>query len=147
MPKERASANTPALSRRTLLTALPASGMALALPAVAEPVDPIMPLYHEWYHARADWLRLADIVDDWDTEPMLTLWDRRFAAFEKLGDMTPCTMAGIAALADVLWKENGPHCRPDQPGFAELCSLPENKLISAIWKAASGKTGVPVWGV
>jgi len=36
MSKERACANGPAMSRRTLLTALPATGVALALPAAAE---------------------------------------------------------------------------------------------------------------
>lgn len=54
MTKERACANGPVMSRRTLLTALPATGAALALPAAAascEP-DPLVPLYHEWLEAR-----------------------------------------------------------------------------------------------
>lgn len=39
MTKDRACANSPTLSRRTLLTALPATGVALAMPSVARAIS------------------------------------------------------------------------------------------------------------
>ncbi|SMO34718.1 hypothetical protein SAMN06265173_101186 [Thalassovita litoralis] len=144
MTNERPRNTASPLSRRTLLTALPASGVALAFPVSAEPVDPIMPLYHEWHHASAEWLRLADF-DDWDGEPMQSLWDRKDAALERMLEIVPASTAGIAALAHVLWAEAGPVLRPDHEEYQSQCETIPNKLIGAIWKAASGKTGVPTF--
>lgn len=50
MPNDPACGNTPAMSRRTLLTALPASGVALTVPQIAQATTtdtPILRLFRE----------------------------------------------------------------------------------------------------
>ena len=51
MTEERACATAPALPRRTLLTALPATGLALAAPGTADPEEldsTISRIFQEW---------------------------------------------------------------------------------------------------
>lgn len=145
MTKERVCANGAAISRRNLLAALPASTLALSLPASAKQEDPILPLYRDWKLARKEWHRLSDMPgnENWDCPESLAADDRESAAFWAIVDMTPVSIEGIAALAHVLWINDGPNSRADDPDYPVECAWPGNKMIRAIWQAASGQDGLP----
>ncbi len=80
MTKDRACANSPAMSRRNLLAALPASGVALALPAHAQPTTPILRLFEQW---KVAWdiaeNRCADQELNAATDEMIALEDQMMA--------------------------------------------------------------------
>jgi hypothetical protein len=72
MTKERVCANTPTLSRRTLLTALPVAGVSFALPSPvfsAQPID-----RHAIWHAQFNHVRELWAVQDQDSQEAETLW-------------------------------------------------------------------------
>lgn len=143
------------LTRRALLADAAAAdpfvapataGVNKALVSAAEPEDPILPLYREWMAARIEWCRLSDLPGNgnWDSPESIAAEAREDAAFSAMVDMTPTGMAGIAALAVVLWDWSGPCSVPlDEAAFREQCDEPSNKLILAIWRAASGRNGLP----
>lgn len=135
------------ISRRSVLAALPASGAALALPAVAASVetDPILPLYREWAAALEERLRLLKIPgnESQDTPECNAAFERQWALFDAIVDLTPTTTAGIAAMAHVLFDQHGPVFREGTPDYEWEIQHPENKMIAAIWRAASSMDGLP----
>ncbi len=145
MTKERACANGTGLSRRTLLTMLPATAAALAFPASACPFDPILPLYREWCASRAEWLRLADMPGngDWDFPESIAAEKRENAAYDAMIDLTPVSPEGIAALVHILWDTKGPSAHEASPHFPEQYDRPGNKLIRAIWRGVGGQGEYP----
>lgn len=150
MTKERVCANGPAMSRRTLFTALPASGAALAFPQTAHAgtSDPLVPLYHEWLAARREWLELAKLPDNgnWDDPRSLAAEDREYAAERKMLELTPVSLEGAAALAAVAWVYVSPGCTdPDE--FAERAQSRECRALMAIWRAGTGRNEYPQTGV
>lgn len=134
--------------RRALLTALPIAGVALALPnlaVAAEPEDPVLAVFREWVAARQEGWRCMDLPGNGnlDRPESVAAQQREDAAFWRLLEMTPTSLAGIAALATLLWDLEGPHVIEAHPDFAEMCEQPSRKLIRAIYRAASGKDALP----
>ncbi len=136
-------------SRRRFLTSLPAAGAALvATAAVAlDTSDPVLPLFREWVSARKEWYRYADLPGNgnWQAPESKAAEARENAAFLAMIDSTPTSMAGIAARVTVLWDLNGPTEGGDSEEFAEIADQHDNKLIRAIYRAASGTNEIPVW--
>lgn len=134
------------MNRRACLTALPAvlvTGVSQAA-AVAEE-DPILPHYRQWVAARKEWYRLTDLPGNgcWDMPESIAAAELESSAFEAMIEMTPISMAGVAAFAHVLWDLVGPTMTPDQEEFLEQADRPEAKLMQAIWRASSGHHGLP----
>lgn len=57
--------------------------------------------------------------------------------------MNPTSVEGIAAMAHVQWVTDAPPFREGSEEYADELSSPANKTLAAIWRAASGETGVP----
>ncbi|MEM1149850.1 MAG: hypothetical protein AAGI03_04735 [Pseudomonadota bacterium] len=74
---------------------------------------------------------MLDLADTWDE------------ALFRLVEMTPISMAGVAALAHVYWDEYGPCFQPGAQDFEAQCGSFDSKLIAAIWRGASGRDGLP----
>lgn len=137
------------MKRRDLMTypLAAAAAAALPVPAIAEAEDPILPAYREWLATRTEWKRLMSLALDDEMEdpsPELlaaeALWD---AAFNELMKLEPQGLQGIAALAHVWLDEFGPVGKSNSE-LAEIeCAIPENRIIAAIWRAASGQEGLP----
>ena len=147
MTNQPASGTGPAMSRRTLLTALPATGVALALPAAAasREVDPLVPLYAEWLDARREWRELADLPgnEDWDDPRSLAAVARENSAEEQMLTIKPTSPEGIGALAALAWAYVNPgYTDPEE--FAERAKSYDCRAVMAIWKACTGLNGYPV---
>ena len=146
MTKERPRANASALSRRTLLAALPASGalMATTANATEHPLDPIVPIYHEWINARREHAELLELPgnEDWD-DPRTSAAERRIYENEyQMLTLQPTSKEGIAALAALAWDYCGPtSIVPEERAKQSLSS--EARAIKAIWKACTGLDGYP----
>ena len=140
MSKERASANTPALSRRSLLTALPLSGAGLALSNVAQaeqPEDPILPLYRDWLTARLAWENLTDFEQD-KTAKGQAHWDAIYTASGQMENLTPTSFEGMAALIHVLWFLEGPQESHGTQAFFDEIEQTYSKLMRRIFSAGMG---------
>lgn len=135
------------MSRRALLTALPASTAALAVPSIASatPEDPIMPLYRQWMEARRDWLALATAPgnENWDDPRSLAARDREHAAEAGMLALTATSLEGIGALAALTWDYISP-ASTDPLEFAERAQCLECRAVMAIWRACTGRDGYPV---
>ncbi|RYH02747.1 hypothetical protein EU805_09075 [Salipiger sp. IMCC34102] len=135
------------LTRRAVLTALPVSGIALAtpFPIQAQVLDPVVPLYHQWLAARAEWYELAKLPSnaDFDDPRSLEAAAREDAAFNAAAELTPCSSDGMAALAHMVWESFGPTAIVNSPDYQRQCDFPDIKMIAALWRAASGKPGRP----
>ncbi|MFE3836937.1 hypothetical protein [Pseudogemmobacter sonorensis] len=140
-------------NRRRLFGAIPAFSFGALVDAGASSAktkgesDPILPLFREWVAARKEWYRHADPPGNgnWDMPESKAAEARENAAFRAVLEMTPTSMAGIAALATVMWDLNeavdGSHCE----GLAETVEQQNEKLIAAIYRAASGRNEIPFW--
>lgn len=146
MTKERASANNPGLTRRNLLSALPASGLAVALPQVAPAAtpDPVVVAYDEWLSARREWRELSELPgnEDWDDPRSLAADERERVAMFAMLQNEPTSLEGIGALAALLWRDISHGCtEPDEikdhPNYIECLT------VEAIWKACTGADGYP----
>lgn len=103
----------------------------------AEEDDPILPLYREWWDGMTEWYRIIRAPGyKGETPESVKAWRRWINAGDAIRDMTPTSMAGIAALAHVFWEFLG-----SASDEAELD--PEFKPVVLIWRAASGKDGWP----
>lgn len=110
--------------------------------------DPIVPLYRKWLALRSKWRMLSDIPqadgsDPTDSPECKAAYACEWDLFEELAGAEPVSLEGLAALAHVLWIMAGPVSLPGSPDFKEQCAKPENRIIAAIWRAASGETGLP----
>lgn len=144
MTKERACANAHTLSRRTLLSALPVAGLGVSAPAVAQDEDPIMPIYREWWASRLAWNALVELDLSWESQEVKAAEARENAAFLAIIEITPVSLEGIAAMAHVMFQDFGPQTRRDlSEQYLEESEWPQNKMMAAIWRGASGKTGLP----
>lgn len=137
------------LTRRRLMLALPASASAFAMPSLAGAMpeaDPILPLYRQWLQAREEWCRYADLPDNgnWDMPESKAAEELEDAAFWAMIEMTPTSMAGIAALIHVLWVLDGPNGAIGSEDYLEEVNDPNCKLMRAIWRAASGEDAFPL---
>jgi hypothetical protein len=134
------------LSRREVVSVAPFAGVAMALPASAGEADPVMPIYRKWCAARAEWDRLSKLPggENSDTPEMLAVSDVEFSAVDALGEVAPTTWEGAAALLHVFWEYKGP-CSLSEAGdaYEEEVNRYDRKLIQALWRGASGKSGLP----
>ncbi len=146
MTKERVCANGPTMSRRTLMLALPTSGVTLALPAaaMADQPDPLVPLYREWLDARQIWSNLANLPGNGNSlDPESFAAEARvFAAEEAMLTIKPTSLEGLAALAALAWSYVGP-CATDTDEFERQAQMYECRAIMAIWGACTGKNSWP----
>lgn len=148
------------MNRRDLLTTGPLAALSAALaagdvtaataqavPALAraEDEDPILPIYRQWVAARKEWYRSIDLPenDKWDMPESKAAEAIENDAFWAMIDMTPTSMAGIAALIHVLWDLDGPGVPADSEDFLGRVDDPPCKLMAAIWRGASGQQGLP----
>lgn len=147
MTNERACANTPVVSRRKLLSVLPASALALGAPqnVEAETADPVVPLYHAWLEARREWRELAELPENgnFDDPRSLAAEKREHSLLFEMLDLTPTSTAGVAALAAVAWDYAGSGMISAED-LEQRVQEPECRAIMAIWKACTGKDGHPV---
>ena len=105
--------------------------------------DPILEPYNRWWKAFEEFGRLAVLPDaDWESPEMVALCDARNIGFDDVDDGQPVNMAGIAAVAHVIWA-NSITYRPGSPDFDIEVNEPNTRMIAAIWRCASGKTGLP----
>ncbi|ARO13369.1 hypothetical protein BVG79_00007 [Ketogulonicigenium robustum] len=102
--------------------------------------DPIVPLYREWAKAREEFFALADLPgnEDWDWPESVDADARENAAFWKMIELTPTSLAGIAALTHVLWTLDGPTAIEGSSDRKEEANHPNCKIMRAIWRATSG---------
>jgi len=135
------------MKRRQFITAVPAAGAALALPAtaLADHPDPLVPLYHEWLNARRTWRELADLPgnEDWDDPRSLAAEARQDAAESSMLQLKPTSLEGIAALAALAWIYVSPGFE-DPEENAALAQGYDCQAVKAIWKACTGQEGYPV---
>ena len=135
-----------ALSRRTLLTALPVAGMAAALPLSAEAKvpDPMVAIYHEWLEARKTWRELADLPGNeyWDDPRSLAAEARELSAEGRMLELVPTSLEGIAALAALAWSDVKPGSTNPQE-FTEAAQSLDCLAVMAIWRACTGLEGYP----
>lgn len=147
MPKQPVCGNTPALSRRNVITglaALPATS-ALPFPAQAAHFDPVVQHYHEWLDARRDWRAREKLPDNrnHDTPEMLEAEARETEAENQMLQLTPTTLEGIAAMVSLAWCYQGP-CTTDPEMYANEASSVDCQAMMAIWRACTGQDGYPV---
>lgn len=146
MTNERARANTPGLSRRNLLAALPLSGLAAALPQVApaQTPDPAVIAYAEWIEARRQCLSLAqaEAHQDMNTPEYIEADKRERRAEANLLEAAPTSLAGIGALAAFAWSEVRPQT-DDPEKFDFLANSHQCQAVLAIWRACTGQEGYP----
>ncbi|MGB0440373.1 MAG: hypothetical protein ACPGFC_09765 [Paracoccaceae bacterium] len=149
MTKNRVCANTPAvpavLSRRTLLAALPASGVAMAMPEIAPNAtpDPVALAYQDWLAARRELRALADTPEHWhlETPEAEAVYARKDAAEERMLAHTPTTQEGIAALVAFSWAYT--IWSTDPADIAQEAKSYECRAMLGIWQACTGKAGYP----
>lgn len=143
-------ANGQTITRRGILKAAPATVVIAAAPAAlaAMPAeDPVLPVYRRWRESHEAWIALVERPQNrWlecaDIPGAKALFAAREKAFFELIDMTPVSLEGVAALAHVLWVDDGPSYREDHPAHIEEMKAPELKLKAAMWRAISGPDGL-----
>ena len=138
------------MTRRALLAAAPAAALpiaATALPALTSSAagDPIVPLYHEWLAARAEWNRLARMPgnEEWKWPESLAAEDREEEALRQIAALVPASREGLAAVAHLLWSEVGPSHVETSPEYQKQCAEPASMMIAALWRLATGLDGTP----
>ncbi|MEM7237408.1 MAG: hypothetical protein AAF501_06245 [Pseudomonadota bacterium] len=106
--------------------------MALA----ADDQDPVLPHYHHWLAAREDWISSLNLPDNEDSDRPETraAEEREDDAVRAMTSVKATSMAGIAALAHVLWDFQAP---------GELNENTASEVILAIWHSTSGQDGTP----
>jgi len=100
MTKERVCANSRAMSRRTLLTALPVAGASLAMPSTvlsAQPVD-----RHAMWHAQFNHVRDLWAVQDQASQEAETLWAIGDQYEKLICNTVAQTKAGLSAQMEFL---------------------------------------------
>jgi hypothetical protein len=146
MTKERARANTPGMTRRNLLAALPVSGLAAALPQVAPAAtpDPVVVAYQEWLAARREWRELSELPgnEDFDDPRSLAADEHERVAMFAMLQNDPTSLEGIGALAALLWSDISHGCT-DPSQFKHHPNFIECLTVEAIWKACTGQDGYP----
>jgi MoxR-like ATPase len=135
---------TNSITRRTLMTAVPAVALCGAAPA-AQP-DPFLFHYRQWIEARAEWRRLIEMPehDDWETPETKAQETIEYEAFERMAETIPTSQEGFAALSTVIWEWHGPTERREIPEYQEQVNRSENRILLNLYRALSGEKAVPV---
>lgn len=113
------------------------------LESAATRPDPILEPYNRWWAAYTEFARLSGTDVSWESPEMVALSEARDEARQQVEDMEPVTMAGIAALVHVAWATDAmPHAEGSEDYLREA-ERPFCKMLAAIWRRASGETGLP----
>lgn len=136
------------MKRRDIVKILPTSLSIAALPSALKASmaeDPILTHYRDWLAARAEWYSYADLPghEHWDTPEMLAAQDAEDVALEAMMATKPTTFEGVAALAHAIWVWKGVTLKEDHPEYPDQCDMIENRLLIALWRAASGREDFP----
>lgn len=134
------------MQRRSFLTSASVSLGAVALPlaAKAKGADPMIAVFEEWLEARRTWLALANLPgnENWDDPRSLEASKREYCAENRMLELTPTSLEGIAALAVLAWQYVCP-ASTDPEEFAVEAAQNECRALIAIWRACSGREGYP----
>lgn len=135
------------VSRRNLLTALPATALTVGMAGIAQsdPLDPVVPLYREWLAARQGWRELSDVPEHGflDSPEMIEIEERWIQIEKVMVTERPTSKDGIAAMSALLWSFLTPGITdPDMMEDAVSRSI-ECRAVLAIWTACTGKEGYP----
>lgn len=106
--------------------------------------DPVVVAYDEWLAARREWRELAELPGNGDFDDPRSLaaeYRERVAMFEMLQN-EPTSLAGIGALAALLWSDVSPGFI-DPIEFERRANYVDCLATEAIWKACTGKDGYP----
>ena len=124
------------MNRRAFLSAAPALSRA-TLPAAAA-ADPILPLYERWCFLNSEWSRLCTLLDDRedDTPEMDAIFMERWRVYDQIADTPPRSAAGVAAMAHVMWVEDGPCSVPDTPAYQEEITQERHRLLQSLRRGA-----------
>lgn len=139
-------ANGQTITRRGILKAAPAAMVIGAGAAVASAIpaeDPILAPYRRWWAAYTEFARLSGTDIPWESPEMVALSDARDEAREQIEDMEPLTMEGIAAVAHVAWATDAMPWAEGSEEYLKEAEQPFCKMLAAIWRCASGATGLP----
>lgn len=136
------------MKRRAILTMMPGALAATAVPGIAaaarqvEPRSDLLDLYRKWCEAKAtaDHLAASRSYTDNETRAEQAAQRRSEKLRVQLMGCQPETMPEVAAMLHVLWDTLG--WQPDEPDTFWNGGAPS--LLSAIWRGASGREGVPV---
>lgn len=134
------------LTRRTLMTAIPATGAALAAPQLteADAPDPVVLHYRKWLDARREWNELAHLPGNgnFDDPRSFAAEAREDAAAEQMMKLAPTSLEGIGALAALAWDDVKP-AAGDPEELEAMTQFTDCKAVLAIWRACTGKDGYP----
>ncbi|MGO4852692.1 hypothetical protein [Phaeovulum sp. W22_SRMD_FR3] len=124
------------MNRRAFLSAAPALSLA-TLPAAAA-ADPILPLYERWWFLFNEWNRLCTLLEDRveDTPEMDAIFMERWRLYGQIADTAPRSAAGVAAMAHVMWIEEGPSSIPDTPAYHTEITLERHRLLQSLRRGA-----------
>jgi hypothetical protein len=145
MTKDRARANRPAMSRRTLCIALPAAGLVAPAAASPQAPDPMVILYREWLDVRRTVRDLMNLPgnEEWDDPRILAAQDREDAIEREMLETRPTSIEGIAALAALAWVYVHPGLT-DPEEFVHFAQSRDCQAVIALWKACTGLDGYPM---
>lgn len=140
MPKDRVRANDTAhpVTRRTVLASLPMAGLAPAAMAADGDAE-LLRHYREYLDAIA----ACDGLAEADKEQSPEMKQHHFCKVSALDAMTalvPSTIAGIAAVAHVLWLEHGPVYLPGTEMHVIEMARPEYRLMRSLLEGAHQMT-------
>lgn len=110
--------------------------------------DPVLSLHRKWSDACAAWERLAAIPGNENSDALESKAAAAVeaAAFEAMVKTPPTSLAGVAVLASALWEMEGPTGVPGSEEYQKQADSLSCQLILAIWRAASGQSGLPPTG-
>lgn len=139
----------PNLTRRV---ACASAASIIAFPVVARttafapppPLDPVPSIFRAWCAARADVNRILGVDPAMaETDELRAAYAAEDAAFEDILRVEPTTMEGFAAVAHVLWDTDGPDAIEGSEAWSDQCIAPSSRMLATIWRAASGRDGMP----
>ena len=95
--------------------------------------DPAATLAARWL-VLTDWLDGRRVEGTTFVEPpeVDDAMAAREAVFQRLCETTPTTAAGVAALADVAWRDRGPLSLPGTDGWARELAEPETRILARL---------------
>jgi hypothetical protein len=127
MTNERACANNIRMSRRNLLAALPACGLALSINSISEAqeADPHPVWLGQWRAAYADWCAGLALTED-DTPATDALYERVSQIETKLEATPAKTVSGALAIMEYVIEDAGGEF--SYPGHAQALEMARDAL-------------------
>ncbi|NUB43646.1 hypothetical protein GEU84_004550 [Fertoebacter nigrum] len=128
------------MNRRAVLAAGPALAFLPAAGTHAATEDPLLALHREWWAARVEWYRWANVEGNgnWDFPESVAAARREDVALKAILQARASGLPGIAAQVHVLWTCSGPGSAEWLPEYAEECGQYEFQAMLALWRIATG---------